>query len=119
MDQGTAFPIGDIDQPSHPAWVGSRFQVLGGQRCAHMAHIRARPRRRSRLAYWRQLDRTRRRDEPRGDTDVLPFGKHRGKLIRDVPDGYLRWMVTNQTQFWEAAARELRRRARAARKGDS
>ena len=30
------------------------------------------------------------------DTDTLVyFGKHNGKQLRDVPGGYLRWMVDN------------------------
>jgi len=26
------------------------------------------------------------------DTDIMPFGKHKGKRIVDVPDKYLLWL---------------------------
>lgn len=25
----------------------------------------------------------------------MPWGKHRGKPLRDIPDGYLRWGIMN------------------------
>lgn len=26
------------------------------------------------------------------DTDVMPFGQHKGKLMQDVPPSYLKWL---------------------------
>lgn len=26
------------------------------------------------------------------DTDLMPFGKHKGKLMQDVPASYLHWL---------------------------
>lgn len=28
------------------------------------------------------------------DTDPMPFGKHKGKLMQDVPASYLHWLWT-------------------------
>ena len=33
---------------------------------------------------------------PEDNSDlVIPFGKHRGKLICDLDSGYLKWLATN------------------------
>lgn len=29
------------------------------------------------------------------DTDAMPFGKHRGELMQDVPASYFHWLWTN------------------------
>jgi len=34
------------------------------------------------------------------DTDPMPFGKHKGELMQDVPASYLRWL-------WEEGLRPL------------
>ena len=46
----------------------------------------------------------------------MPFGKFRGTLIADVPDGYLQWMIdqdsikANWSKIWELAKKELKYR---------
>jgi uncharacterized protein (DUF3820 family) len=46
----------------------------------------------------------------------MPFGKYKGTLIADVPDGYLEWAVdqdsikTNWPKIYELAKRELKYR---------
>jgi hypothetical protein len=30
-----------------------------------------------------------------GDEDKMPFGKYKGALLAEVPDGYLRWLWQN------------------------
>lgn len=32
--------------------------------------------------------------KPMDDTDTFPFGKHRGKMMQDVPASYLHWCWT-------------------------
>ena len=41
-----------------------------------------------------------------------PYGKHRGKLVREMPDDYLKWVVKTFTDLGMAqvAADELARR---------
>lgn len=29
------------------------------------------------------------------DTDLMPFGKHKGESMQDVPASYLHWLWTN------------------------
>ena len=29
------------------------------------------------------------------DTDLMPFGKHKGEMMQDVPASYLHWLWTN------------------------
>jgi Putative quorum-sensing-regulated virulence factor len=45
---------------------------------------------------------------------TLPFGKHRGQALRDVPTHYLRWLVANATdlrpELREAVESELESR---------
>jgi len=45
--------------------------------------------------------------------DRMPFGKHRGTMIKDLPDGYLRWAIENMQAKDVAAAckAEMKRRA--------
>lgn len=31
------------------------------------------------------------------DNDLMPFGKHKGKKLMDVPDDYLIWLYQNIT----------------------
>lgn len=26
----------------------------------------------------------------------MPFGKHKGELVADIPDGYLRWLIDQE-----------------------
>jgi uncharacterized protein (DUF3820 family) len=35
------------------------------------------------------------REVPLSDTDPMPFGKHKGKAMRDVPASYFRWLWNN------------------------
>lgn len=27
--------------------------------------------------------------------DIMPFGKHKGMLVKDLPEGYYNWLITN------------------------
>lgn len=29
------------------------------------------------------------------DTDKMPFGKHKGEPMQDIPPGYLKWLYNN------------------------
>jgi hypothetical protein len=42
---------------------------------------------------------------------TITFGKHKGRLITDVPADYLNWMEENRTKQWEDAVAELARRS--------
>lgn len=33
------------------------------------------------------------------DTDLMPFGKHKGEMMRDVPAPYLHWAFTNSVSI--------------------
>ena len=33
--------------------------------------------------------------KPLSDTDPMPFGKHKGEPMQDVPASYLHWLWTN------------------------
>lgn len=51
-------------------------------------------------------------DAPAPGAWTLPFGGHAGKPIRDVPEGYLDWMIRKGV-FQHQAQAELDRRAAA------
>lgn len=44
------------------------------------------------------------------EDEQLTFGKHQGSRLAAVPLGYLRWMVSKETQQHEAAEAEMERR---------
>jgi hypothetical protein len=51
-------------------------------------------------------------------TFVMPFGKHRGEQIAEIPDSYLRWLTSEpgmRQNVKRAAAEELQRRLDLAR----
>lgn len=41
---------------------------------------------------------------------MMPFGKHKGLPMTQVPVGYLSWMVNERSQLWREAQAELDRR---------
>lgn len=41
------------------------------------------------------------------DTDLMPFGKHKGKRMQDVPPAYLRWLYYNIKENGISRSNEL------------
>jgi uncharacterized protein (DUF3820 family) len=43
----------------------------------------------------------------------MPFGKHAGKPMRDVPDDYLEWLSRQELERWKGLREFLHSRAKA------
>lgn len=38
------------------------------------------------------------------DTDLMPFGKHKGTAMANVPDEYLKWFWKENVRAWRMGA---------------
>ncbi len=47
------------------------------------------------------------REVPLTDTDPMPFGKHKGKAMRDVPPSYFRWLWNSGMKDKEGAYKNV------------
>ena len=77
-----------------------------------IVRVKSRGKNTTRRSRGRDRSKRRRRQRP---LQIMPYGKHRGQRIADVPRDYLEWMVRENHRLADVAQAELLRRARANR----